>query len=269
MDTNSRLRTLSLLTMFFIGACTTTEAKDGGAGGTSGGSGGAGGAGVGGGSAGGALGTACMPPAQVITDFTFEPDGGSTTEAKFGNATTFSGGAGFVYPDTAITSDVTGGNWRIKGNVADYSGFGISFYNCNVLDASAFKGITFKLSGTLPSPNTLTIGMGTVGNNITADWLTAHGETGTEFSPGRCTPPATATLNKYSQSTCAEATKALPAVSATATTVTVLWSDFTGGKPVAGVTPSEITSIYWRFSWAAGATAYDVDITIDDLAFIP
>jgi hypothetical protein len=54
----------------------------------------------------------------------------------------------------------------------------------------------------------------------------------------------------------------------------VLWTDFTGGRPEIGVTPTGILSIYWFLPVPAGAgtvapTAYPVDIVIDDLSFIP
>jgi hypothetical protein len=55
--------------------------------------------------------------------------------------------------------------------------------------------------------------------------------------------------------------------------VRVTWQSFTGGHPVDGVAPHAITSIGWTFPAAVSTTdaaaSYDVDITIDDISFIP
>jgi hypothetical protein len=59
-------------------------------------------------------------------------------------------------------------------------------------------------------------------------------------------------------------------VTATPTTVTVLWADLTGGKPSPSVTPKELTGMSFYFTWnGTGSVAYPVDITIDDLSFVP
>jgi len=89
--------------------------------------------------------------------------------------------------------------------------------------------------------------------------------------PGRCIP--TAGTNQYAQSSCADATTALP-IRAIPTVQTILWSDFTGGKPEPGVTPSDILTVYWFFPPPAGVgtatpSPYPVDIVIDNLAFVP
>src|SRR5881394_266749 len=101
----------NLVAVVFLGcglmACTTQEAKsDGSAGrGGSGGSGGraTGGSGGGGGSTTAAAcgtgpfaptaGTPCMPPDQMLTNFTYDPDSGATDQTRFGvYGTTLSGG---------------------------------------------------------------------------------------------------------------------------------------------------------------------------------
>jgi hypothetical protein len=77
-------------------------------------------------------------------------------------------------------------------------------------------------------------------------------------------------LNQYAQTTCQNAERIIP-VSATPTTVKVLWGDFSKGKPVAFVDSSDILDVYWYLSWtgAGSGAAYPVDITIDDPSFIP
>jgi hypothetical protein len=63
-------------------------------------------------------------------------------------------------------------------------------------------------------------------------------------------------------------------VTAEPTTVTVLWSQLTGGLPAASVDPSEITGISWSFPAPPGAgdpvsaMPYPVDIVIDDISFV-
>jgi hypothetical protein len=90
-------------------------------------------------------------------------------------------------------------------------------------------------------------------------------------NPGRCIP--TSGTNRYTQTTCADAAIAIP-IAATPAVQTVLWSDFTTGKPEASVNPSNILSFYWFFPPPVGAgkatpTTYPVDIVIDSLPFVP
>jgi hypothetical protein len=283
MTTNSRIGT-AMLAMLCAGlvACTTQEANPNGSGGSSGGgNGGSTTVGSGGSGGGGSTGSAetdgvlCPLPANaLITDFTYDDTSTDTSTVHFGDSTTLGGGE-FVYPTSGswpVTSDMTQNNWHIKGTLGDYSGFGLFFDNCNRVDASAYKGISFKISGSVPQGNQITMGIGTLNNIIASSWLLSHDDTSAkEGDPGRCMP--TSGTNKYSQSQCADATKVV-AVGADPTEVKILWDDFKGGKPDKGVNPSDIVTVYWFFPPPSGAggttpTTYDVDITIDDLSFIP
>jgi hypothetical protein len=249
-----------------------TGGSGGGAGGTTPPSGGSGG-GAGGSGGSSSTGTAstdgklCPAPQALITDFTYTP-GSDTTQVHFGNSTTLSGGE-YVYgglTGAPLVSDMSNSNWHITGSVGDYSGFGLYFDSCSRIDASAFKGISFKVSSTVISDG-ITFGVDTLDNTITADWINSHG--GSSTGPGRCTPPADPSLNQYSQSTCANAAASIP-VTATPTVQQVLWSDFTGGKPDANIAkPAEIIGIHWSFPWTGAGTPYAVDLTLDDLSFIP
>jgi hypothetical protein len=250
------------------GAPSATGGSTAGTGGATGGTGGSSGST-------GNDGVACPLPANaLITDFTYTAvDGGATDSVHFGDSTTLTGSTS-VYPTSGsypVTSDVTQGNWHISGNLGDYSGFGLNLDNCSRVDASAYRGIQFTISGSVPQGNIVTFGMGTLNDTITASWLIAHGDTAAKANdPGLCVP--TSGTNKYNQPTCADAKKDIP-VTATPTVQTILWTDFTGGKPEPGVTPKDIISIYWYFPPPAGAgtttpTTYPVDITIDDLQFI-
>jgi hypothetical protein len=270
MSTNLQVGNTLLTTLLVCGlvACTGQSTSSGGTGGTPAATGGTASAATGGGGAAGATGTVstdgklCPPPAgALITDFT--PGSGETTQVHFGNSTTFAGGE-YTYP-AALTSDVTGGDWHISGTVGDYSGFGLYFDNCTTVDASAYKGISFKVSGDAGAFGGITFGVDTLNDSVSAAWLNSHGSTDAT-NPGRCTPPADPTLNQYTQQVCANSTASIP-VTAAPVTQTILWADFTGGKPKT-VEPAEITGIHWNFTWTDGG-AYDVNIHIDDLSFVP
>jgi hypothetical protein len=167
---------------------------------------------------------------------------------------------------------MTKSSWHISGTVGNYSGFGLYFDNCTRVDASKYKGVSFKISGSVPLGNAILFGMGTLNNTITATWLRAHGEPKTaETAPGRCVP--TSGSNQYDQPTCADNTKSVP-VTATPTEVKILWEEITGGKPDTKVNPTDIVAFYWRIPAPVGVdtptpTTYAVDLTIDDLSFIP
>ena len=286
-----------------LAACTTTAVKSdagpGGSGGTTGSPGGT--TGGTGGSGGGMYvlvdGTLCLPPAAsgLITDFTYvTPDAAVTSDAAadgggtatvadqihFGDDTTTLSGGVYYYPNPSSTatpvayqlhSDVTGSNWHITGMVGDYSGLGFYYDNCNKIDASAFKGISFTISGTVQG-SAVTVEVDTLNDTIAASWLNTHMGTADVTAPGHCIPGPTA-VNQYAQSDCVEPTK-LITVPATPGTVSVLWSDFTTGKPEAAVTPSQIVGIRWGFPNPVGVAtpsvvAYPLDVVIDNIAFIP
>jgi hypothetical protein len=214
-------------------------------------------------------GTACLPiAAALITDFTYAPSDAGTTatdKVRFGAAGALEGGTSvWTNATTPLTSDVTQNNWHISGTIANYSGFNLYLDNCNHLDASAYKGISFKISGSLGG-GSLVMGVGTLNDAIAASWLIGKGDTSAKpTDAGRCLP--TSGTTKYDQTTCADPIKTIPVTTAPAT-VSVAWADFTGGKPVSYVEPKDIISIYWYFVWASGSS-YPVDIVIDDLTFI-
>jgi hypothetical protein len=232
-----------------------------------------------GGAAAGALATAtkcATPTTPLLTDFTYTPTDAAVvpTEASFGNfTTTFSGGT-YIYPDASVvptpafplTSNITASNWHISGTVGTYSGLGLYWNACALLDASAFKGISMTISGSVPAPNTLSLSVSTAEDTISTEWYAKYTVPPATYSPtfGTCAPPGN---NQY-DGTCTAPSKAIP-VTATPTKVTILWADLILGKPQASVTPSKLTGISFYFTWSGTAVAYPVDITIDDLSFIP
>jgi hypothetical protein len=279
MNTNLHVGRLaqSLLAILFAGsglvACTTQEAPPSGTAGTSGGAGITGGAGTTG--AGGSSGlpsndgVVCKPPAQAITDFTYDPDAGATDQVRFGVFGTSLSGGQSAYG--SLTGNVTGNDWHLMGNITDYSGFNLYFdnvENCNRVDASAFGGISFTIWGTA-SGNMLTLGMGTLDNTVKSSWLDSIDAGSGMVKPGRCMP--TSGNGPYYHPGCADPTYtfAVTGTQASPQTVSVRWNAFMAGEPMVGVTPANILSVYWNVPWMPGGTPYMVDIHIDNLTFIP
>jgi hypothetical protein len=267
MTTKSTSR--SLLAMLCIAgglvACTTQESGSGGTGGTTPGTGGTVTPGGTGGSTGavGNTGVLCPTLAASITDFetATAPD---ATQIRFGRTGTQSGGASVW----GIKSEVVAGAWHLSGTVADYAGFNVYFDNCSRWDATAYKGISFTLSGTAANLATpLSFAVTTVNDTTSAAWLISQGDTTAKTTDvGTCTPSSGD--GKYYHPGCADATKSI-SVPTTPTTITVLWSDFTGGQPDASPKPEQITGIYWNLPWnGTGSASYAADLTIDNLKFI-
>jgi hypothetical protein len=233
-------------------------------------------------------GVLCLPPAAsgLITNFTYVPDE-ALDEVHFGNFTKTLSGTEFLYPtgtdEFPLGSSVTNNNWNITGTVGNSSGFGFHFdiqsgdtvVPCTHVDAAGFKGMSFDISGIVMG-GSLTFEVDTLEDIIAASWVNTHlatGQTAVDPStPGDCIPGSTAT-DQDNQTDCTPATYAV-AVGATPTTVSLLWSDFSAGKPQAMVTPSDIIGIRWVLPAPAGAgtasvTTYSINITVDNVAFIP
>jgi hypothetical protein len=220
-------------------------------------------------------GVLCMVPTlPLITDFTYVPGEGDTSQAGFGDCTTLMGGE-WLAPNSGsypLASDVTQGNWHITGTVGDYSQFALFFTRCDgmcdVVDASKYKGISFTISGSIGQNHQLTLVVSTLNDAIAASWINTHG--GTSSSPGRCIP--TAGTDQWNEQGCSNPSKRI-SVTATPTLVSVPWADFAGGSPDAYVaTPAEIIAITWQLPWDPWTNPenpYAVDIVIDDLSFIP
>lgn len=201
---------------------------------------------------------------DLISDFTFVP-GADQRLVTFDADASFAGGT-FIYPDDGtLASDVTADDWHLSGVIASVSGFGVVSSVCQLLDASAYAGIEFRLSGQLPGEDVLTFFVETASNRVSHVWLNENKPSpdDPDVAPnsGRCTPLA----SRY-DGTCREARLLLP-VSQTPALVRVFWADLVGGSPAATVDPREITSIAWSFR-NPNATPYEVDLRIDDLRFI-
>ncbi|HTV24648.1 MAG TPA: hypothetical protein VMG12_38415 [Polyangiaceae bacterium] len=202
----------------------------------------------------------------------FEQTNGAD-QAFFGDfSSVFSGGT-FVYPELGaaaapgvdaigLASDSSQGDWHVSGLVAQTSGFGL-FFDCEVLDASRFAGIAFRVQGELAAGAELTFFVGTAGNEVSRAWRIENGNAAAEPSFGRCTPAA----SEFDGS-CRAARVVLP-VTSEAVDVLVPFGALAGGSPEPGSNPAEITTLQWSLPAAdAAGEPYAVDLRIDDIRFV-
>ncbi|MEO8180267.1 MAG: hypothetical protein ABI895_15635 [Deltaproteobacteria bacterium] len=195
------------------------------------------------------------------------------TGVSFGDFTNTLSGSSYVFPTDGsypVSSDVTGSNWHVTGTIGTYSGLGIVFTGCSLVDASAYRGISFTVQGSVPM-GPVAFNVGTAADEVSHVWLNTAAMpmpmSPAPVNAGRCIPAAM----QYDGS-CAAPSRSVP-VTAERTTVNVLWAELTAGRPAATVDPKEITNMSWSFPAPAGAgtttpTTYQVDLTIDDLQFI-
>jgi hypothetical protein len=217
----------------------------------------------------------CPTVPQLLTDFTYNGDSGSTDQARFGDDATMLSGGESTYANSGgtITSDVTQDDWHIMAHVANYSGFNLYFddvNSCNMVDASAFAGITFTIWGTTGG-NPITMGVGIEDDTPTPSWFASVTDGGVVTTPGSCIPTSG---SQYYHPGCGDPTNVItvdPTATKTAPqTVSLKWdTDFAGGACEPHVNPKQIVSIYWQLAWMPPTAPYEVDIHIDNLGFIP
>jgi non-reducing end alpha-L-arabinofuranosidase len=165
-------------------------------------------------------------------------------------------------PAHPLVQSLADGNWHITGTIAsgEWAGGGLWFgSNCPVLDFSAYKGISFTISGEAGPSASITIGVGTASNT--------RPNTDTTSKDFTClSNSATCTLT-----TCSGTSASVSGITAAPQTVRLLWSDFGGGSPNRSPNPAEITGITVNptLDFSGSASPYTLDIVIDDLALIP
>jgi hypothetical protein len=217
----------------------------------------------------------CAPVAQpLLLDFTTPNNG--TTQAVFGDFQSVLSGGTYVYPLTSVapvgelqapglTSDVSAGDWHIAGSVAQAAGFGV-FLDCQLLDASRFVGLAFRISGSIEGDRPIAFLVGSAANEVSHAWLRDNiGSNAPSF--GRCAP-AQAQFDGSCSPARVEVTLA-----AEPSEVLVPFTALTNGSPEAGATPAELTTIAWALptpvAGDAGSVApYAVDLRIDDIRFV-
>jgi hypothetical protein len=122
---------------------------------------------------------------------------------------------------------------------------------------SDYTGVSFVISGTAGTELTFTVG--TVEN--------------TKAAADTC-PPTVATCTATD---CAPNKKTIT-LTDTPTTVTVLWTDLTGGAPSTSVKPAQITNMAfampWDWAWTVDGGgvpadhAYSVNVVIDEIRLV-
>lgn len=218
----------------------------------------------------------------LLLDFT--QLSGGPSQALFGDFSALLSGGTFEYPPSTggvvgavgdagspipltvgLSSDVAAGDWHVRGRVAEAAGFGL-FFDCQLLDASRFAGLGFRVRGQLGLGNLIRVRVRTAGNDVSREWFLATGS-GAPATFGRCTPA----LSQY-DGTC-EPAHASVVVTPEGSDVVVRFDELAGGRPEGGVNPAEITQIEWQLPpfdiVDAGAfESYDVDLHIDDIRFV-
>jgi hypothetical protein len=197
--------------------------------------------------------TACAgtkPAAPLITQF----DDLVVSPTSAGNFTFTLGvpGGTFAYQTGVFTATDAAKSLNVKGNVKNYDGFGVYLTACT--DASSYTGVSFNIKGNAGPGGKLNFRVQT--NADTA--------VDTVNKKGTCMVPA-GTTDTYPL--CHPSAFDIP-VTAGGAVVEVKFSQLVGGIPVAVVDGKDIVGLEWAFAWAGAAdTAYDADITIDDIKF--
>jgi hypothetical protein len=161
-------------------------------------------------------------------------------------------GGTFAYQAGALTLMDAGKALNVKGNVKAYDGFGV--YTTACMDASAYTGVSFSIKGNVGPGGKLNFRVQTDAD-MPVDMVNKK---------GACMVPP-GTTDTYPL--CHPSSFDIP-VTADAKTIEVKFSDLVGGVPVAAVSGKDVVGFEWAFAWAGAAdTAYDVDVTLDDLKF--
>ena len=214
--------------------------------------------------------TGTKPSSALISDFSLV--NGATVPTAFGPwGQSLSGGA-YVYPsdgsanpcDSAspypITQSFTSGAWNVTGTVGTYSGMGIwwvcatgggSFASSCLIDASAYTGISFKISGDAGPKGTIMVNVGTPSTvGIAVD------SAGNPKSCAKCTAGPS----------CMK-TASVP-VTPTPTTVSFTWAELDVTEPDA--IEQILLMLPDPCSYTTGtcvATPYSANVTVDDMTF--
>jgi hypothetical protein len=140
---------------------------------------------------------------------------------------------------------------NVKGNVKTYDGFGV--YTTTCMDASMYTGISFNIKGNAGPSGMMTFKVQT---NATTPVDLVN-------KKGTCVVPA-GTADSWPL--CHPSSFVVP-VTAGGAVVEVKFSQLVDGVPVAVVDGKDIVGLEWAFAWMEAGTAYDVDVTIDDIKF--
>jgi hypothetical protein len=252
--------------------------------------------------------TAIPPPAgALIADFTVPEAGVQTSCSGIEGPPAYGAyggdlfGGTYVYPNYAVPSitladgvhscapecnptapldmyplhqDLSGGNWHITGDVGNYSGFGIYVNRKtgpgptegtftytglpnHLIDASMYSGIAFTISGNVGTPAVIYVNMSSAA--ITPQQTLATLTIPSFTTCGTC---------QLSMASMCGALEAMVPVTATPTEQTVSFLS-------AGIMdPGAFMGVSWRFTnppgvGSATVTTYPIDVTVDNIHFVP
>lgn len=191
------------------------------------------------------------PASPVITDFTMS-GGWCASSGKWGTVGNLVGGLfayngpGRVAPLVPITSSVTDGTMHLKGDVAsaDYGGGGLAFDAC--VNTAAYSGVRFTLGGDAGTCS-VQVQLQTFSQQAVAN-------------RGGCDQAGGASCYQF------------PKTPATlGATNTIMWSQLenTGLPATAAAIAAEIVGLQFQFEASGGTNCMNVDLTIDDVQFVP
>lgn len=218
----------------------------------------------------------CPPPAQALL-LDFDVPGNVAGQGQFGDFTSVLSGGTFVYPLNAaasatepfaafgLSSDVSEGDWHVQGAVRTPAGFGL-FFDCELLDASSFIGIAFRIQGSVALGQELTFFVNDASHEVSRTWLIQEGGSSLR-SFGRCFP-----ADSEFDGSCVAPRIVLP-ITVEPTEVFVPFTALTNGSPEATLNPAEITDVQWALPVPAADEAgiivpYAVDLVIDEIRFV-
>jgi hypothetical protein len=197
-------------------------------------------------------GTATTPTMALITDFSDAvPDASNPGDFKFGTTAGELGGTSLFSSSTVGTLTLTGGALTFAATVAapsaanmyPYSGFVVYTNGPSCINASAYSGVSFTISGL----------MGTCSVVFS-------------FGDSDHTTPASDPMRGACTATSCYASQF--AVTASTTSVAFGATPDTPGQPVATVDQAKFTGVQWQFKPATGSTAGCTgSMTVDNIKF--
>ena len=186
-----------------------------------------------------------LPGAPLISDFSdVTPPDGSTTLILPGK--------GGVSPYGGTSATITNGALAVTGTISAGTYAGVSIYFDSCVDATAYTGVKFKLTGSFGTCDMLKLG---------ANFPQV--ETNPPAAHGACVPASATSNNCYG-----------PGATYTVATTMVAFADMNGGGAVTTVTAdakNRLTGIGFGFHGPAaaegGAGGCTVNFTVDDVSF--
>jgi hypothetical protein len=190
------------------------------------------------------------PASAEITDFTMS-EGWCATSGKWGTVGNLVGGLfsyngpGRIDPLVPITASVVEGTMHLKGDVAagDYGGGGLAFDAC--VNTAVYSGVRFTLGG-------------------------AIGACSLQFQVQSYSQQAVANRGGCDQAGGASCYQFPKTAVTVGETHTIMWSRLEGsGMPAtAAAIAAEIVGLQFQLE-GTGGTCMGVDLTIDDVQFVP